>query len=235
MVEGKKISLKIESKVILENVSFQIKKKRITSFIGRSGAGKTSLLKCVSNINNNYSGSISLNQKDIRNLSNKERVQHIGFVSQNFNLFPHMTVLQNCTHPLTTVLKNSNSIANKKALTMLDSLEIKSLKNNFPSKLSGGQQQRVAIARALCMEPEIILLDEPTSALDPQNTKSLQNLIKQLKEQDITIALSSHDMPFVKNILDVIYFLENGKIVDQIDLQINSLPQKGFIHNFLSN
>jgi polar amino acid transport system ATP-binding protein len=235
MINGKNVSLKLDGKTILDDVSFQVQKGKITSFIGKSGAGKTSLLKCIANLYSDYTGEIKLEQKNIKNLNNKERAQHIGFVSQHLNLFPHMTVLQNCTHPITTVLKTSKEAAHKKAISVLKSLEIESLKNAYPEKLSGGQQQRVAIARALCMEPEVILLDEPTSALDPHSTKSLQGLIKKLHQRGTTIALSSHDMPFVKSTLDCAYFLRNGKIVDQIDVKKEELKSTSPIYEFLLN
>ena len=235
MIMGKNIKLKFNDKAILNDLSFSVAKGRITSFIGKSGAGKTTLLKCIANINNDYSGEILLENKNIKKLSNKERVKHIGFVAQQFNLFPNMTVLKNCIHPMMTVLGTTEKEALTKAVDVLESLEIDSLKDEYPSKLSGGQQQRVAIARALCVEPEVLLLDEPTSALDPQSTGSLQNLIKQLKDKGITIALSSHDMPFVKGVFDIVYFLQDGKIVDFVDTQSCDLFKSGKITEFLNH
>jgi len=235
MIKGENIVLKFGDKIILDGVSFEITKGRITAFIGKSGAGKTSLLKCIAHLNNHYQGLLKLEGKNIKELSNKERVKHIGFVAQQFNLFPHMNALKNCVHPMTSVLGMPEKEAKKRALAVLASLEMTEHQHKYPSQLSGGQQQRVAIARALCMEPEVLLFDEPTSSLDPQSTKSLQGLLKDLLKKGITIAVSSHDMPFVKGILDRVYFLKNGSIVDFADAQISPPKAGGNIDGFLSH
>ena len=233
MIKGNNIVLKYIDKAVLREVSFEIPKGRITSFIGKSGAGKTSLLMCVANLSNHYEGQLTFKGKAIKEFTNKERVKHIGFVAQQFNLFPHMTVWQNCMHPMMTVLGLSEREAEEKAYQVLKALDMSEHKQKHPSKISGGQQQRVAIARALCMEPEVLLFDEPTSALDPESTRSLQNLLKELLKSDVTIALSSHDMPFVKSILDRVYFLENGKVVDFADMPDEPPVEGGRIHDFL--
>jgi polar amino acid transport system ATP-binding protein len=233
MIKGKNIILKYGNKTILKNIFFEILKDRITIFLGKSGAGKTSLLRCIANLNSNYTGIISLKNKNVKTFSNKERVKHIGFVAQDFNLFPHMTALENCTHPMITVLGIPRIETEKKALQILKSLDIEELQLMYPKNLSGGQQQRVAIARALCLDPELLLFDEPTSALDPESTKSLQKLVSKLCKRGITIAITSHDMPFVKKILDRIYFFENGEIVDSFDKKSDSPQEKSRIHEFL--
>ena len=235
MIKGKNIILKKGNKTILSDVSFEIKKGRITSFIGKSGAGKTSLLKCVANLNSDYQGTILLSDKDIKEFSKKQKAKHIGFVAQKFNLFEHMTVLQNCIQPMMIVLGMSKEIATQKAIETLKSLDIEHLKNTYPKKISGGQQQRVAIARALCLEPEALLFDEPTSALDPQSTISLQKLVKQLCDKGITIAMSSHDMFFLKDILDCVYFLQDGKVVDFFDAKDGFWDKSGKIADFISH
>ncbi len=235
MIKGNHIVLKYDDKTILRDVSFEIPKGRITAFIGKSGAGKTSLLMCFANLNSHYEGQLLFQDKAIKDFSNKERVKHIGFVAQKFNLFPHMSVLKNCMHPMTTVLGLSEREAEEKALKILKSLDMSEYKTMMPSKLSGGQQQRVAIARALCVEPEVLLFDEPTSALDPESTTSLQELLKDLLKSDVTIVVSSHDMPFIKSILDRVYFLENGKVVDFADMQTEPPAEDGRIFDFLSH
>lgn len=235
MIKGNHIVLKHGDKTVLRDVSFEIPKGRITSFIGKSGAGKTSLLMCVANLNSHYEGQLTFEGKAIKDFTDKQRVKHIGFVAQQFNLFPHMTVWQNCMHPMTTVLGMSEREAEEKAYQVLKALDMSEHKTKHPSKLSGGQQQRVAIARALCMEPEVLLFDEPTSALDPESTKSLQELLKELVKSEVTIALSSHDMPFIKSVLDRVYFLENGKVVDFADMQTEPPVEGGRIHDFLQS
>jgi len=233
MVIGKDICVEIDGKKILKSIDFKILNGRITSFVGRSGSGKTTLLKCICNLINDYSGSLALNGKKIRDLSNEERVKHIGFATQHFDLFPNMTVLQNCMHPQIEVLKKTREQALNKAIQILESLSIENLKNKYPANISGGQKQRVAIARALCLEPELLLLDEATSALDPESTKSFQKILKDLIRNGITIALCSHDMPFIRSILDIVYFVENGEIKDSYDMSTDILENKEKLFNFL--
>ena len=233
MISVKNIILKKGGKTILDDVSCEIVKSRITALIGKSGAGKTSLLRCIANLNDDYEGQITLEGKDVKTFSHQERVKHIGFVSQHFDLFPHMTALQNCVQPMMNVLKLSQEAAEKKATQVLDSLHILECKDAYLARLSGGQKQRVAIARALCLEPECLLFDEPTSALDPQTTKSLQGLLKDLCSNGITIVVCSHDMPFVKGILDRVYFLENGVVADFFDAKQSELKTDSKIYDFL--
>jgi len=233
MIKGNNIILKKDEKTILHDLSFDVQKGRITTFIGKSGAGKTSLLKCIANLNDDYEGKILLEGKNIKSMSAQERVKHLGFVSQHFDLFPHMTALQNCMQPLQIVLGFKEEGAEKKALEVLQSLDMVECKDVYPAKLSGGQKQRVAIARALCLEPEVLLFDEPTSALDPQATQSLQNLLKQLVAKGITIVVSSHDMLFVKGILDVVYFMEQGRVIEMLDMKTDTLKENSKIYDFL--
>ena len=212
MVKGTNITLEIDKKTILNNVTFEIPQGKITAFIGPSGAGKTSLLKCIANLYSHYTGTLMHQGTSIQKLSDKKRAHSIGFIFQQFNLFPHMTVLQNCSSPLQMLHELSNEDATAKALIVLAQLGMSALKDTYPAKLSGGQQQRVAIARALCLEPQVLLFDEPSSALDPQNTKMLAALMGDLCKNGVTIALSSHDMNLVSTIADHVYYLEDGCI-----------------------
>lgn len=237
MIVGKHIHYKYKTKVgnlsVLNGLSFEISQGRITAFIGQSGAGKTTLLKCIGNLLNGYEGAITLQGVDLKALNPAERALNIGFVSQHFNLFPHFTVLQNCLHPLTKVLHLSAKEAAERSVEMLQMLSIDAYAGKHPQHLSGGQQQRAAIARALVMKPKVLLLDEPTSALDPESKKGLESIILKLVKNGISIALSSHDMPFIRKIMDQVYFLENGSISEQYDSAYDMLSSKAKINQFL--
>ena len=237
MITGKNLFLeyenKNENKIVLHNVSFEIQKGYITSFIGMSGAGKTTLLKCIANLNNDYTGKILLDGNNIKGFSKKEKIQNIGMVAQHYNLFFNMSVLKNCVHPMMNVLGFSEQKATSKALKILEEFDIASLKDQGPTNISGGQQQRVAIARALCLDSQYILFDEPTSALDPQSSKFLEKLFKDLCAVGKTIILCSHDMSFVNNVSNKIYFMEKGEIVDCLDKKQENIVNSGKIKDFL--
>lgn len=237
MICGKKISWKYksqkESSIVLKEVSFELRKGRITTFMGQSGAGKTTLLKCIANLHSHYEGIITCNGKDIKSFNPVERASSIGFVLQQFHLFPHLSVLKNCTYALVRTMGILEREAEQRALETLDVLGMHPFVHSFPSQLSGGQQQRVAIARALVLQPEILLLDEPTSALDPESKKSLESLLLDLSARGITLALSSHDMPFIRKIMDYVYFMEQGALVEEWDQKIEDLASKEKIKQFL--
>jgi ABC-type polar amino acid transport system ATPase subunit len=236
MISGKHITwqFKASQNPILKNVSFTLNPGRITTFMGPSGAGKTTLLKCVANLYSDYEGIITCGGIDLKKLNPMERTSKIGFVHQQFHLFPHLSVLQNCTYALVHVAQVELASAEQRVLELLGTLGISDLTHCFPGQLSGGQQQRVAIARSLSLRPSVLLLDEPTSALDPESKKSLETLLLQLNTQGITIALSSHDMPFIHKIKDCIYFMERGAIVEEWDKQDLLLPGSK-ISQFLSH
>lgn len=239
MIYGKNISWKYKNKkgssLVLKDVSFEIRKGRITTFMGQSGAGKTTLLKCIANLHSKYEGMIRCNGNDITNFNALERATTIGFVLQQFHLFPHLSVLKNCTYALVNTMKMKEAEAEKMALETLNVLSMQRFVHSFPSQLSGGQQQRVAIARALVLRPEILLLDEPTSALDPESKKELESLLLELNAKGITIALSSHDMPFIRKIMDYVYFMEQGELIEEWDQKIEALTSKEKIKHFLTH
>jgi polar amino acid transport system ATP-binding protein len=238
MISGKQLSLRYKNKngslLALNEVSFELKEGRITTFMGQSGAGKTTLLKCIANLHPCYEGIITCNGQDLKTLSPIERATTVGFVLQQFHLFPHLTVLQNCTLALVEVQGVPEEAAKEKAAELLRLLGLESFTSAFPSQLSGGQQQRVAIARALALSPKVLLLDEPTSSLDPESKKSLEILLLELNARGVTIVLSSHDMPFIHRIMDYIYFMENGTIIEAWDHKNEALVSKPKIQHFLS-
>ncbi len=187
MIKGENITFSYKnglnqavSQPALFNVSFTIPRGRITAFIGKSGSGKTSLFKCITHLNIPYTGTITYKDSDLSQLSPKQRASIVGFVSQQFDLFPHLSVLQNCIQPLQVVRGISKKEATDIAFKVLSQLDIDALKDTYPAQLSGGQQQRVAIARVLCFDPDVLLFDEPTSALDPQNTSTIAQIMKDL-------------------------------------------------------
>jgi polar amino acid transport system ATP-binding protein len=219
----------------LENVSFNIEEGHITQFLGKSGSGKTTLLKCIANLISHFTGLLTYKNRPIKEMSAKDRATHIGFVSQSFDLFPHMNVLTNCTHPQIHVLKRIPSDAESIALLQLSHLGMKNFVDRFPHELSGGQKQRVSIARALCMNSRLLLLDEPTSALDPESSKRLVEILKALNKEGITIALSTHDMTFSKHLLDRIYFMKDGHILEYLDSSIKDISETVAIKNFFAH
>jgi ABC-type polar amino acid transport system ATPase subunit len=239
MIAGKQLSLQYKNKngplLALNEVSFELKEGRITTFMGQSGAGKTTLLKCIANLHLQYEGMITCDERDLKTLRPIERATTVGFVLQQFHLFPHLTALQNCTLALVEVQGVSEEEAKDKAVEFLRLLGLEPFYKRFPSQLSGGQQQRVAIARALALSPKVLLLDEPTASLDPESKKSLEILLLELNAKGVTIALSSHDMPFIHKIMDYIYFMENGTIIETWDYKNEALISKPKIQQFLSH
>lgn len=239
MIKGKNISwrykLKKGSSYDLKDISFELTPGRITTFMGQSGAGKTTLLKCIANLYSQYEGIITCDKGNLKNLNAAERVSTVGIVLQQFHLFPHLTVLQNCTYALEKALGLTEQEAEQRSVQLLESLNMSTFAPALPFQLSGGQQQRAAIARALVLQPEVLLLDEPTSALDPESKKGLETLLLDLKKQGITIALSSHDMPFIRKMMDRAYFMEQGEIIEEWDGVVDCLESKNKIKQFLAH
>jgi ABC-type polar amino acid transport system ATPase subunit len=219
----------------LDQISCTVPRGRITTFLGKSGAGKTSLISCIAQLQQKFSGLITCGGRDVRSLSPRERACSIGFVFQQFNLFPTLTVLENCVQPLTVVLKLSPATAQEQACEALQMVGVQEHSAAYPRQLSVGQQQRVAIARALCFKPAALLFDEPTSALDPENTAVIARIIKQLAQQGIAIGVTSHDMAFVRAIFDRVYFMQDGAIMEQYDKQQGvRLDEAPLIASFLA-
>jgi len=201
-----------EPNTILNNISFNALPGEITAIIGPSGSGKTTVLRCLSRLISPTSGNLTFNSL----LLSKVDPSDIGMVFQSFNLFPHLTVLQNLTiAPLTKGWPKEET--NQKAHQLLDQFGLKSKANVYPCSLSGGQKQRVAIARALMKDPHLLLFDEPTSALDPEMVQEVGEVIESLKRPDRVIVMVTHEMRLAKNVSDHVIFIDHGHILDDVN------------------
>ena len=203
--------------LVFSNVNLKIKKGDVIALTGKSGCGKSTLLKCINRLENINDGKIKFKGIDISEISMVELRQKIGMVFQDYNLFEHLTVLDNLIIGLIKIKKYSREESIRKALNMLKNVDLIDKKDKYPNELSGGQKQRVAIARTLLMKPDIILLDEPTSALDKEMKDSVLNLIKKIVEEDMTLIIVSHEEEFIKKVSDTIYNLSNNKLKIQIE------------------
>lgn len=204
ILEIKNISKFYDKELIFKNVSLEVKKGEVISLIGKSGCGKSTLLKCLNKLENINSGDIIFNGKSVTSIPLTDLRKSIGIVFQDYNLFEHLTVLENLTIGLIKIKKYSKEKSTKLALNILKKINLVDKKNKYPDELSGGQKQRVAIARTLLMKPDIILLDEPTSALDEEMKESVLKLINELVKEDMTLIIVSHEETFVKKISDKI-------------------------------
>jgi len=215
MLEVKKLKKKFGSNVVLNDISFNVSKGDIISIVGPSGSGKSTLLRCLNLIEKPSSGDIIF--EGISLVGKKADLsllrQKMGMVFQQFNLFPHLTVIDNITlAPVKLKLMNEVT-ARKKALELLNTINLKDKAEHYPNELSGGQKQRVAIIRTLIMEPDIILFDEPTSALDPEMIGEVLDLIKKVADTGKTMVIVSHEMNFVKKVSNRVLFIDGGKVI----------------------
>ena len=201
---------------VLKGINFKIEKGQVVTLIGPSGSGKSTILRCINLLERPTSGTVLIEGVDIT--EKKTDIQKIrkdiGMVFQHFNLFPHMTVMENMIYAPTHVNKVSKEEAQKKAMELLALVGLTEKADAYPGKLSGGQKQRIAIARALAMEPKIMLFDEPTSALDPEMVKEVLAVIKELAPTGITMALVTHEMGFAREVSDRICFIDEGHILE---------------------
>lgn len=202
MLELKNISKSFGDKVILNNLNLEVKDGEILCIVGQSGGGKTTLLRCISGLEKIDSGQILIDGQVFDPYTNENNDSVIGVVFQEYNLFPHLTVLQNVTLAPTMVLKKKKEIAETEAKNLLNGLALEGKEGLYPFQLSGGQKQRVAIARALAMKPQILCYDEPTSALDPGLTATVKDIILNLKKEGMTQIIVTHDMDFAEEIAD---------------------------------
>lgn len=208
---------------VLHGIDLEVQSGEVVAIIGPSGSGKTTLLRCINLLETPDGGTIKVGDRVIdagRSLNSQQRDirqlrQHVGFVFQNFNLFPHRTVLDNVIEGPIVVKKEPRDEASKRAGALLAKVGLSGKEQSYPRSLSGGQQQRVAIARALAMRPEVILFDEPTSALDPELVGEVLTTIRQLAEEKRTMVIVTHEMSFARDVADRAIFMDGGRIIEQ--------------------
>ena len=238
MIRVENVSKNFNKTHALKNVNLEVNKGDIISLIGPSGSGKSTLLRCIHGLEHVDSGKIYMDDEWMNpNDEKKFRAQRnrMGFVFQHFNLFPNMSVLQNCKLAQVEVLNKSDEEAEKTALEYLDKVGLLEKKDAYPNNLSGGQKQRVAIARALCMNPDIMLFDEPTSALDPEMIKEVLEVMKDLGKQGMTMVVVTHVMGFARKVGTRVVFLDQGEIVEEnTSEKFFENPQSDRAKDFLS-
>lgn len=238
MIRVENVSKQFNKTRALKNVSLEVNKGDIISLIGPSGSGKSTLLRCIHGLEHVDIGKIYMDDEWMNPDDEKKfRAQRnrMGFVFQHFNLFPNMSVLQNCKLAQVEVLNKTDEEAEKTALEYLDKVGLLEKKDAYPNNLSGGQKQRVAIARALCMNPDIMLFDEPTSALDPEMIKEVLEVMKDLGKQGMTMVVVTHEMGFARKVGTRVVFLDQGEIVEEnMSEKLFENPQSERAKDFLS-
>ena len=220
----------------LDGVSAEIRKGEVVVIIGPSGSGKSTFLRCLNLLEVPTGGHIYFNDVDItdKKVNINLHRQKMGMVFQHFNLFPHMTILQNMTLAPIQLLKKSKAEAEAKAMSLLERVGLADRADAYPSQLSGGQKQRVAIVRALAMEPEVMLFDEPTSALDPEMVGEVLEVMKQLAHEGMTMVVVTHEMGFAREVGNRVLFMADGKLLEENTPQeLFGNPQHPRLQDFL--
>ncbi|KZL89568.1 amino acid ABC transporter ATP-binding protein [Clostridium magnum] len=218
IIETKGLTKVFGNLKVFENLDVSVKKGEVLVIIGPSGSGKSTFLRCLNHLEVPDKGSVMIEEENLDSKNKKHLrkvVEKMGMVFQNFNLFPHMTVLQNVMEAPITVKKEDKEIVAKRAKKLINKVGLSEKFLEYPSKLSGGQKQRVAIARALCMKPDIMLFDEPTSALDPELVGEVLSVMKDLAKEGMTMVVVTHEMGFAREVADRVIFMDGGKIVEQ--------------------
>lgn len=204
---------------VLRNINLQVKRGERIVICGPSGSGKSTMIRCINRLEEHQRGEIVVNDvpltKDIRNIEQIRK--NVGMVFQHFNLFPHLTVLENCVLAPIWVKKIPRKEAEATAMKYLERVKIPDQAKKYPGQLSGGQQQRVAIARSLCMNPDVMLFDEPTSALDPEMIKEVLDVMVELAHEGMTMLCVTHEMGFAKTVADRVIFMDAGQIIEEND------------------
>lgn len=202
LLEIKNLKKSFDDNVVLKDISLSVERGEVLAIIGPSGSGKSTLLRCITDLEHQDSGEINFEGT-------------FGLVFQNFNLFPHHSVMKNITNAPIRVQKRDKKEVFEHARTLLKQMGLEDKEDAYPCELSGGQQQRVSIARALAMRPDILFFDEPTSALDPELTGEILTVIKDLAAQHMTMVIVTHEMAFARNVADTIIFMDDGVIVEE--------------------
>lgn len=237
MISVKNLKKSFGNNDVLKDISVDIKPQEVVVVIGPSGSGKSTFLRCLNLLESVTSGQVLFKGVDLtsKETNINEVRKNVGMVFQQFNLFPHKTVLENITMAPTIVKKESKEKATEKALQLLEKVGLSDKANVYPDSLSGGQKQRVAIARALAMEPEVMLFDEPTSALDPEMVGEVLEVMKNLAKEGMTMVVVTHEMGFAKEVGDRVIFMDGGYIVEEnIPSELFHNPQHERTKSFLS-
>ncbi len=221
MISIRNVKKKFGKLEVLKDISLEVKKGKVIVIIGPSGSGKTTLLRCLNVLEQPDSGQIEINQigLDFSRKVDKEQIgalrRQTGMVFQSYNLFPHMTALENVMEGPVTVQRKSKEEARQKAERLLAKVGLGNKLHEYPAQLSGGQQQRVGIARALAMDPNVMLFDEPTSALDPELVGEVLKAIQELAQEGMTMVIVTHEMGFAREVADEVIFMDQGVIVER--------------------
>ena len=237
MIEVKNLCKAFGDLQVLKGISETINDREVVCVIGPSGSGKSTFLRCLNLLEEPSSGEVFLDGKKINDsdVDIDEIREKLGMVFQGFNLFPHMTVLDNLTLAPIKVKGMEKAAAEEKARKLLETVGLADKAEKYPASLSGGQKQRVAIARALAMDPEIMLFDEPTSALDPEMVGEVLNVMKNLAENGMTMVIVTHEMGFAREVADRVLFIDEGNILEQgTPAELFGDPQHDRTKNFLS-
>ena len=243
MIVVEKLTKQFKGQVVLNGIDLEVKEGEVVAIIGPSGSGKTTLLRCLNFLEEPTSGRIKVGDIEIdssRPLNQQQSLvrrlrQHVGFVFQNFNLFPHRTALENVIEGPIVVKKMPRAAADALGRKLLARVGLAGKEDAYPRRLSGGQQQRVAIARALAMEPEVILFDEPTSALDPELVGEVLATIRSLAEENRTMVIVTHEMSFARDVANRVIFFDKGVIVEQGEAKaLFANPKEERTRQFLS-
>lgn len=200
---------------VLKGVSFQVAEGEKVVVCGPSGSGKSTLIRCINRLEKHQQGKILIEGQELTDASASALRREVGMVFQSFNLFPHLTILENCVLAPMSTRKVTRAKAEETAMAYLEKVHIANQANKYPSRLSGGQQQRVAIARALCMQPRIMLFDEPTSALDPEMIQEVLDTMTELADTGMTMICVTHEMGFARRVADRVVFMDHGELVEQ--------------------
>ena len=237
MISVKNLKKSFGSVEVLKDINAEVQEKEVICVIGPSGSGKSTFLRCLNRLEDISGGEVVINGNNITDPKvniNKVR-QEVGMVFQQFNLFPHKTVLENITLAPMKVRSAGKAETEKRALELLDKVGLREKANSYPGELSGGQKQRVAIARALAMNPKIMLFDEPTSALDPEMVGDVLEVMQQLAKEGMTMVVVTHEMGFAKEVGDRVIFMDGGYIVEEnTPDELFGNPQYNRTKSFLS-